>query len=177
MVLYQFSILDIRKERDEDHSAIYHLIQSAFADKEFSSGTEGPIVNGLRRDGDLTLSLVAIRSNALVGQITFSPVSIAGQSDDIYALGPVAADPDLRYQGIGTALINEGLARLRAINARACVLVGDPNYYQRFGFVGDCGLRSGGLPTAVVQALVWGDALPEGEISFAPAFSEASSQP
>lgn len=177
MVLFQFSILDIRDERKEDHRAIYNLIQSAFADKEFSSGTEGPIVNRLRTDGDLTISLVAVHAEVLVGHIAFSPLSLEGVSKDIYALGPVAADPELRHQGIGTALINEGLARLRSINARACVLVGDPNYYHRFGFVGDCGLTSGNLPAEVVQALVWGEPLPDGEISFAPAFSTGSSQP
>ena len=169
--------MDIRDEHRDDQRAIYQLIQSAFADKAFSSGTEGPIVDALRRDDDLTLSLVATRSNVIVGHIAFSPLNVAGQSENIYALGPVAADPALRYQGIGTALINAGLSRLKAKGARACVLVGDPNYYQRFGFVGDCGLQSGDLPPVVVQALVWGDPLPDGEITFAPAFSTGASHP
>ena len=170
-------MLEIRDEQREDHRDIYHLIQSAFADKDFSSGTEGPIVDALRQDGDLTLSLVATRSNVLVGHIAFSPLNVGGQSENIYALGPVAADPALRYQGIGTALINAGLSQLKAKGAWACVLVGDPNYYHRFGFVGDCGLRSGDLPPVVVQALVWGDPLPGGEITFAPAFSTGASHP
>lgn len=143
----------------------------------FSEGTEGPIVDALRRDKDLTLSLVAMHDDVLIGHIAFSPARIAGHSDEIYALGPVAADSKLRHQGIGTALINEGLARLRALNARACVLVGNPNYYHRFGFVGDCGLTSGNLPTAVVQALVWEPPLPKGEIHFAPGFSTGANQP
>ena len=177
MVLFRFRHLEIRQEKCGDHRPIYDLIQSAFSDKDFSSGTEGPIVDALRHDGDLTVSLVATRSEIIVGHIAFSPVSIGEQSLGLYALGPVAADPALRFQGIGSALINEGLARLRAMDAQACVLVGDPNYYKRFGFVGDCGLRSGSLPTAFVQALVWGDPLPEDEIIFAPAFSTGSNQP
>jgi len=169
--------LEIRPESSEDQTGIYQLIQAAFADKDYSSGTEGPILDALRKQGDLTLSLVAIRSETLVGHIAFSPVSIAGHSENIYALGPVAADPSLRFQGIGTALINAGLERLQALKARACVLIGDPNYYHRFGFIGDCGLRFGTLPPSYVQALVWGEALPDGDIVFAPAFSTGSSQP
>jgi len=167
----------ISDERREDYAAIYKLIQSAFADKDFSSGTEGPIVDALRKSGDLTLSLVAKRSDSLVGHIAFSPASVGDQCENIYALGPVAVGPKLRYQAIGTELIQAGLARLQAIGARACVLVGDPKYYHRFGFVGDCGLRSGDLPPIYVQALVWGEPLPTGEISFAPAFSTGSNQP
>ena len=144
--------MQISDERKEDSAAIYTLIQSAFADKDFSSGTEGPIVDALRKSGDLTLSLVAKRSDSLVGHIAFSPA-------------------------IGTELIQAGLARLQAIGARACVLVGDPKYYHRFGFVGDCGLRSGDLPPIYVQALVWGEPLVGGEISFALAFSTGSNQP
>ena len=163
--------MQIRDERREDFANIYTLIQSAFSDKDFSSGTEGPIVNGLRQSGDLTLSLVAKRSGTLVGHIAFSPASVGEHSENIYALGPVAVDPALRSQGIGTALIRAGLNRLRALEARACILVGDPNYYCRFGFIGDCGLRSGDLPQSYVQAIVWGEKLPKGEVSFAPAFS------
>ena len=169
--------MKIRKEQRGDLSAIYDLIQSAFSDKEFSSGTEGGIVNKLRHDGDLTVSLVATRSDVIIGHIAFSPASVAEQSSHIFALGPVAADPALRFQGIGSALISEGLAQIKDKGARACVLVGDPNYYKRFGFVGDCGLRSGSLPPSVVQSLVWGDPLPGGEITFAPAFSSGSNQP
>lgn len=169
--------MKIRAERPADQRAIHHLIQSAFADMEFSSGTEGPIVNALRRDGDLTVSLVATRSENIIGYIAFSPAQVGDAAENIFALGPVAADPALRHQGIGTALIETGLEQIRAINARACVLIGNPNYYQRFGFVGDCGLRSGELPHSYVQALVWGEPLAEGEISFAPAFSAGSSHP
>ena len=169
--------MQISDERKEDSAAIYSLIQSAFADKDYSSGTEGPIVDALRKLGDLTISLVAKRSGHLVGHIAFSPASVGDQCENIYALGPVAVSPKLRYQAIGTELIQAGLARLQAIGARACVLVGDPKYYHRFGFVGDCGLRSGDLPPIYVQALVWGEPLPTGEISFAPAFSTGSNQP
>lgn len=169
--------MEIRAEREADCPRIYQLIQSAFADKDFSSGTEGPIVEALRRHGDLTVSLVATRADNIIGHIAFSPARIGEDSESIFALGPVAAEPTLRHQGIGTALINAGLKQIRDLNARACVLVGDPNYYHRFGFKGDCGLRSGDLPPSVVQALVWGDVLLEGEISFAPAFSTGSSQP
>ena len=104
--------MQISDERKEDSAAIYTLIQSAFADKDFSSGKEGSIVDALRQANDLTLSLVAKRFKRLVGHIVFSPASVGDQSENIYALGPVAVDPALRHQAIGTALIQAGLARL-----------------------------------------------------------------
>ena len=177
MALSRFKVLDIRLERPEDYSDIHRLIQSAFADKDYSSGTEGPIVEALRRDGDLTLSLVAKRSSHLVGHIAFSPVTIDGQGDNIFALGPVAADPTLRFQGIGSALIKEGLARLREMGARACVLIGDPNYYHRFGFIGDCGLTYGRLAPSKIQSLLWQGNPPKGEIIYASGFSTGANHP
>ncbi len=170
-------MLKIHQECDEDKAGIFKLIQSAFADKDYSSGTEGPIVNALRRDGDLALSLVAKRENELVGHIAFSPVTIGDISENIYALGPVAADPELRFQGIGSALIKAGLSQIRAKGAQACVLIGDPNYYHRFGFVGNCGLTYGGLSTSLVQGISWGGGLPSGEITYASGFSAGANHP
>ena len=158
----------VREERDADHAAVFALVQEAFADRPFSSGTEGPILERLRADGDLTLALVAERDGDLVGHIAFSPVRIGGER--LLALGPVAARRDLRGQGIGTALIETGLACLKDRGAVGCVLVGDPGYYGRFGFRGDIGLTHNGLPGRVVQGLFWDGRARAGELLYAPAF-------
>jgi len=161
----------IRPETESDIEAIYAITQAAFADREFSGGTEGPIINALRADGDLTLSLVAEREGEIVGQITFSPVSIAGEIDGLYALGPVAVRPELRHQRIGSKLIREGLSQLQDRNAKACVLIGDPAYYSRFGFIADCGLTYKDVPVQAVQALIWDGQVRAGEIHYSPAFA------
>ncbi len=160
----------IRGEQPGDIAAIYAVTQAAFAPMPFSSGTEGPIIERLREDGDLTISLVADDAGEIVGHVAFSPVSIAGEVDRLYGLGPVCAEPSRKNSGIGTMLIKEGLSRLRALDAKACVLVGDPNYYARFGFVGDSGLTHGSVPSPAVQGL-WLDGRPRvGEIVYAPGF-------
>ena len=160
----------IRDELPGDIAAIFEITQAAFAPMPFSSGTEGPIIDRLREDGDLATSLVAEDAGEIVGHIAFSPVSVAGETEGLYGLGPVCAAPSRKHSGIGTALIEEGLSRLRAMDARAVFLVGDPDYYSRFGFVGDCGLSHGTVPARAVQGLWLDGRARRGEITYAPAF-------
>ena len=158
----------LRSERPGDEPAIFALTQAAFADMPFSNGMEGPIVDGLRADGDLALSLVAEDMGGIVGHIAFSPVTVSGEREGLYGLGPVCADPERRGQGIGSALVREGLARLP--DARAVFLVGDPAYYARFGFLGDCGLSHNDVPARAVQGLFLDGRARRGEVRYAPAF-------
>ena len=167
---YSQGAISVREERESDIAEVFALVQGAFSDRPFSSGTEGSILQGLRADGDMALALVAERGGERVGHIAFSPVSIDGDTEGLFALGPVAARVDLRGQGIGTALIETGLGRLRECGAKGCVLVGDPGYYSRFGFEGDIGLTHNGLPPRVVQGLFWDGCARTGEIAYAPAF-------
>jgi putative acetyltransferase len=81
------------------------------------------------------LSLVAAIEQKVVGQITFSHATVADGSGPWFALGPVAVAPQLQSQGIGSALINRGLAEIACQGALGCILTGNPDYYQRFGFV------------------------------------------
>ena len=130
------------------------------------------MIDQLRRDGDLTLSLVAEVDGQIVGHVAFSPATIGDASKDWFGLGPVAVSPDVQKQGIGQRLIKEGLAQLRAQGALGCLLTGDPNYYSRFGFVGDCGITYDGLDATFVQALAFEGSIPKGVGRFAPALSE-----
>ena len=49
-------------------------------------------------------------------------------------LGPVAVEPALRGLGIGVTLIRRTLAKASREGHRIAVLVGDADYYRRFGF-------------------------------------------
>jgi predicted N-acetyltransferase YhbS len=71
---------------------------------------------------------------------------------------------------IGSALITEGLERLRALNAAGCVLLGNPAYYSRFGFLSDPALTYQGKPNPYFQRLVLKGPLARGDVSFHPAF-------
>ena len=162
----------IRDEAPGDAPAIRALVDAAFETAPHSSGTEGAILDRLRADGDLAISLVAEADGALAGQVALSPLTAGGEADWL-GLGPVAVAPDRQRQGIGSALIREGLGRAEASGARGVALIGDPAYYSRFGFRGDAGLTYGEVPPAYVQALGFDGAIPCGALRYAPAFDLA----
>ncbi|WP_342726526.1 N-acetyltransferase [Bradyrhizobium sp. B097] len=166
--------MQIRDERDEDVAAISRITTAAFAAAPHSSGTEARIVEALRKAGALTVSLVATSDDGrIVGHVAFSPVQIDGVAGRWYGLGPVSVAPEMQRQGIGGALIREGLARLAAQNADGCVLLGDPAYYSRFGFVGDPALTYGGKPSPYFQRLVLKGKAPKGDVKYHAAFDVA----
>ncbi|MGY4173345.1 putative N-acetyltransferase YhbS [Bradyrhizobium sp. USDA 4529] len=124
-----------------------------------------------RRCARLTISLVAVSDDgSIFGHVAFSPVRIEGVVGRWYGLGPVSVAPDLQRQGTGGALIRAGLARLAAMNADGCVLLGDPAYYSRFGFVSDPALTYGGEPSPYFQRLVLKGDPPKGDVKYHAAF-------
>jgi putative acetyltransferase len=133
--------------------------------------TEYLIVEGLRADDALTVSLVAEVDGEVVGQIAFSPVKIGGKDHGWLALGPVAVLPAFQKQGIGQALVNEGLDTIRCLGTQGCVLVGEPAFYSRFGFRHDASLHMEGVPPEVLLCLPMCDEMPEGAVMHHPAFS------
>lgn len=162
--------IEIRPEERADQRAIFAITEAAFDGKRYSAGTEAPIIDQLRKDGDLTISLVAIIAGDVVGHIAFSPATIGEAWNSWYGVGPVSVTPRLQRQGIGQSLMKAGLNKLRTRNANGCALIGDPNYYGRFGFEGDCGLTYGDTSSSYVQRLGFGPDEPTGEVRFAPAF-------
>ncbi|WP_310540423.1 N-acetyltransferase [Phenylobacterium sp.] len=163
--------LRIEPERPGDANDISQLTTTAFAPMPFSDGDEARVIDDLREAGALTLSLVAITAQGeLVGHIAFSPVCIDGQPGDWYGLGPVSVAPRMQRQGVGSALIGDGLDRLRALDAAGCVLLGNPDYYRRFGFVSDPMLTYQGQPNRYFQRLVLKGPAAQGDASFHLAF-------
>lgn len=159
----------IRKEQNTDVAAIRQVTDAAFAEAAQSDGREGAIVDGLRAAGALTLSLVA-EEGGVVGHVAFSPVSVGEVAGTWYGLGPVSVVPDRQGQGIGKAMITAGLDQLRRIGAGGCVVLGDPAYYQRFGFRADPKLRFDGVPAAYFMQLTLSGSTPEGQVAYHPAF-------
>ncbi|PKP99850.1 MAG: GNAT family N-acetyltransferase [Alphaproteobacteria bacterium HGW-Alphaproteobacteria-13] len=162
--------VSIRPERADDAAVIRSVTQAAFRLNSHSSGTEGAIIDALREAGVLMLSLVAVTGDAVVGHIAFSPVTIDGDHRRWFGLGPVAVRPDLHGRGIGGALIREGLARLRQAGAKGCVLAGDPDYYRRFGFAHDPGLRYADVPAEYFMRLMFDEPAPTGQVRFHAGF-------
>ena len=164
--------MKIREEKAADQASIHRLTEIAFKPMKFSDGTEPDIIDRLRISGDLTISLVAENEKVIVGHVAFSPVSIGEDSCGWYGLGPVSVQPDRQGRGIGTALIKHGLQMLRDRGATGCALIGDPNYYSRFGFVSDGNVHYKDLPGEHVQWLSFDTLQPVGELQFSPAFED-----
>jgi putative acetyltransferase len=120
------------------------------------------------------VSLVAFtpvqEGGEVVGHIAFSPVAISDGSPGWYGLGPVAVLPLWQRQGVGKALIIEGLARLRELGAQGCCLVGHPEYYPKFGFRNPGDLSIEGVPAEVFFVLPFDGGMPQGVVTFHPAF-------
>ena len=76
---------------------------------------------------------VAFLDDKLVGAIRFTPILIGGKPDAVL-LGPLAVEPRHVNTGIGRELVSAGVKAAAADGARLVVLVGDVNYYKRFGF-------------------------------------------
>jgi putative acetyltransferase len=160
----------IRNETDADVGAIAEVTIAAFETLEVSNQTEQFIIEALRAAKALTVSLVAELDGRVVGHIAFSPVAISDGTRDWYGLGPVSVLPEYQRQGIGKALIEEGLSRLKELNARGCCLVGHPEYYREFGFENPSGLVHPGVPEEVFLALCFDGHTPQGEVTFHEGF-------
>jgi putative acetyltransferase len=167
--------ITIRDETEADRPAITEVTVAAFKTLPISRHTEQFIVEALRAANALTLSLVAQLDGRVVGHIACSPVAISDGTRHWYGLGPVSVLPPYHGQGIGGALIREGLSRLQALQARGCCLVGFPDYYCRFGFRNIPGLVHEGVPPEVFVALSFDGRMPQGTVTFHEAFMADSS--
>jgi putative acetyltransferase len=166
----------IRKETNADIDAITNVTIAAFKTLPISNHTEQYIINALRVAGALTISLVAEIDRRVVGHIAFSPVTISDGVKDWYGLGPVSVLPEYQRRGIGKALIQEGLSLLKGLDAQGCCLVGDPEYYKRFGFRNMPGLIHEGVPQEVFLALPLDGHAPQGIVKFHDGFKVTGQQ-
>lgn len=164
----------VRPERPEDHAAIGRLHRAAFP-----SALESLLVDRLRAAGRLSVSLVAERAgDGIGGHVAFSPVELPQRTGSVprgAGLGPVAVREGHRRQGIAARLIRAGLERCAGTGFAFVVVLGDPAYYERFGFVpaGTYGLSDeyGGGDAFQVRELSAGS-LPVGAglVRYAPEF-------
>ena len=166
----------IREEADADADAIAEVTVAAFKTLAISNHTEQFIIEALRAANALKISLVAELDGRVVGHIAFSPVTISDGSANWYGLGPVSVVPDYQRRGIGSALVLEGLTRLKGFGASGCCLVGHPHYYRRFGFQNIRGLVHAGVPEEVFLALAFDDRIPQGVVEFHEGFKADGQQ-
>ena len=122
----------VRPESVDDRPAVRAILEAAFP-----TAAEADLVDAMREEVALVLSLVAEQADARVtGYAGFSRLTIEhhGTRTPAVGLAPVAVTPDLQRRGVGTALIEDGLARLASRGETLVFVLGDPAYYGRFGF-------------------------------------------
>ena len=122
----------IRNEMAGDRDAIHRVNETAF-----ETDGEAELVDRLRASGALTVSLIAVDGDEVVGHIAFSPVIIEsdeGAADGL-GLGPMAVVPGRQREGIGSRLVTAGLETAKDAGYDIVVVLGHPTFYTRFGFV------------------------------------------
>ncbi len=116
----------IREEAAADIAGIGRVTELAFGQRD-----EADLISALRENGDIEISLVAVDDEAVIGHVLFSKLHAPPKC---LALAPVSVMPDRQSRGVGSRLIREGLRRAKEIGWRAVFLLGEPDYYSRFGF-------------------------------------------
>jgi putative acetyltransferase len=154
----------LRGEAPADRDAVRALLIDAFG-----GVAEADLVDALRRDGDLAVSLVAERDGAVIGHVGLSRLASPDRS---LALAPLAVARQARRQGIGAALVGAALDRARGTGAALVFVLGEPDFYARFGFSAQA---TDGFDSAYAgphfMAVRMDDAIPaKAPVVFAPAF-------
>lgn len=162
--------ITIREESRSDIPAISRVTIAAFQFAPHSSHTEELIVDALRSDGKLTVSRVATHNDEVVGHVAASPITIAGAESNWYGLGPVSVLPSHQRRGVGSALVMDALVALSSSGAAGCVVLGDPVFYERFGFKANDALTLPGAPPGNFLAVAFDSSTPKGVVSYHGAF-------
>jgi putative acetyltransferase len=119
-------MLSIRDESPDDWKAVYEVVSSAFG-----QSAEAELVKELRETRHGVVSLVAEEDGQIVGHVQLSRMDAPFPA---LALAPVSVIPARQRRGIGSSLIKKAVNRAHSEDWAAIFVLGDPNYYERFGF-------------------------------------------
>lgn len=160
----------IREVMPMDRSAIRSVVELAFGQPD-----EAALVDALVADGDDVLELVAEVEGAIVAHILFSTLLVESEHRSVsaVALAPISVHPEHQGRGIGSALIEDAHRRLRLAGELLSVVLGDPAYYERFGYTHARAAKfDSDYQGDALQALAWGGEAPTtGTLFYASAFS------
>jgi putative acetyltransferase len=164
--------VQIRPESIKDLKSIWHVNQAAF-----EGDAEANLVDALRDGGFVDVSLVAEVNGKAVGHILFSQITIVTKSVtmDALSLAPIAVMPSHQRQGIGTMLVESGLAACREQGHRIVVVLGHPEFYPRFGFSAELAQKlespfGGGEACMAIELTEGSLGGIEGRIEYSPPF-------
>ncbi len=125
-------MITIRPEQRGDIAAIRRINEAAFGQQ-----TEATLVDSLRNLYPDAVSIVAMEDQKILGHIFFSPVLVSAASEVVQGMGlaPMAVLPERQSQGIGSMLVEAGIAAMRERKCPFITVLGHPKYYSRFGFM------------------------------------------
>jgi putative acetyltransferase len=169
-------MLLVREETPEDYSAIREINRLAFG-----GDAESILVDRLRKDGCVVVSLVAADDGRVAGHILFSELSLNTNRGAIaaIALAPVAVLPARQRSGIGSTLVRAGLESCRRRGKTVVAVLGHPEYYPRFGFSAELAKRLHGPYSDAGDAWMALELTPgaldgvEGQVRYPAAFDTA----
>lgn len=125
--------INLRPENKNDYSAI-----SMINDMAFGQEAEGKLIENLRKNRKFIkdLSLVACMGSEIVGHILFFPIIIKSDNEEFHslALAPMSVIPELQSLGIGSQLVQKGLAKAKKLGHKSVIVLGHDNFYPKFGF-------------------------------------------
>jgi putative acetyltransferase len=121
----------IRDESAADADAVRGVVRRAFGRDD-----EASLVDALRADGAVVQSFVAVLEGRIAGHLLFSELRIVGDTATVsaLALAPLAVLPEFQRRGIGSTLVRHGLETCRSRGQAIVIVLGDPDFYARFGF-------------------------------------------
>lgn len=129
----------VRQITETDYPTVYDLIKTAFETAEHRDGDEQDFAVNLRNGQNYIpeLDLVAELDGKLIGHIMFTKTYVTkpdGSRYDTLLVAPLSTLLEYRGMGVGSALMKEGFRIAQTMGYRSAFLIGDPNYYQRFGY-------------------------------------------
>ncbi len=122
----------LRPATTADRTQVLALYPDAFPDEDLV-----PLVVDLMAFGGAVHSIVAVAGAEIVGHIVLTPCAVTGSDIDVALLAPLAVARQSQRQGLGRALIETGLRTVESAGCAGVLVLGDPAYYGRFGFVAE----------------------------------------
>ena len=121
----------IRETRESDLEEVFNLIHAAFGNR-----AESDLVKQLISDGDVLINLLVESSDTIIGNVVVSKITMEPDIG-LFCVGvaPVSVVPDQQSSGVGSKLMTAAINESKKMGMDALFLLGDPNYYKRFGFV------------------------------------------
>ena len=121
----------IREAQESDLEEVFNLIHSAFGNR-----AESDLVKQLISDGDVLINLLVESSNIIIGNVVVSKITMEPDLGLFCGgVAPLSVLPDHQSSGVGSKLMTAAINESKKMGMDALFLLGDPNYYKRFGFV------------------------------------------